>query len=31
VEESAPAVPPQQGVICIFPFNMIPSCTPGVP
>jgi hypothetical protein len=31
VEESAPAVPPQQGVICIFPFSMIPSCTPGVP
>jgi hypothetical protein len=24
-------LPPQQGVICIFPFNMIPSCTPGVP
>ncbi|MGY3589340.1 hypothetical protein [Bradyrhizobium sp. USDA 4350] len=24
-------LPPQQGVICIFPFNMIPTCTPGVP
>lgn len=24
-------LPPQQGPICIFPFNMIPSCTPGVP
>ena len=28
---SEPPLPPQQGVICIFPFNMIPSCTPGVP
>lgn len=24
-------LPPQQGVICIFPFSLIPSCTPGVP
>lgn len=24
-------LPPQQGPICIFPFNMIPKCTPGVP
>jgi hypothetical protein len=21
-------LPPQQGPICIFPFNMIPNCTP---
>ncbi|MCP1937372.1 hypothetical protein J2R95_003167 [Bradyrhizobium japonicum] len=25
------ALPPQQGVVCIFPFNLIPTCTPGVP
>jgi hypothetical protein len=24
-------LPPQQGPICIFPLNMIPNCTPGVP
>jgi hypothetical protein len=23
-------LPPQQGPICIFPFNMIPNCTPQV-
>jgi hypothetical protein len=28
---SEPPLPPQHGVICIFPFNMIPNCTPGVP
>lgn len=22
-------LPPQQGTICIFPFNLIPTCTPG--
>jgi hypothetical protein len=22
-------LPPQQGTICIFPFNMVPTCTPG--
>jgi hypothetical protein len=24
------ALPPQQGAICIFPFSMIPNCTPQV-
>jgi hypothetical protein len=25
-----PDLPPQQGPICIFPFSMIPNCTPQV-
>jgi hypothetical protein len=29
--DAGEALPPQHGVICIFPFNMIPNCTPGVP
>ena len=28
VVESADTLPPQQGVICIFPLNMIPHCKP---
>lgn len=33
VGEAVPdqTLPAQQGVICIFPFSLIPSCTPGVP
>ena len=38
VAESAAPLPPQQGVIeapaslsCIFPFNMVPNCTPEQP
>jgi hypothetical protein len=28
VEAPVETLPPQQGVICIFPFNMVPQCTP---
>lgn len=28
VAESEAPLPLQQGVICIFPFNMVPQCTP---
>ena len=28
VAESEAPLPPQQGVICIFPFSMVPNCTP---
>ncbi len=28
VAQSQEPLPPQQGVICIFPLNMVPQCTP---
>jgi hypothetical protein len=30
VDPPVAELPPQQGPICIFPFNMIPNCTPQV-
>lgn len=27
-EAPVETLPPQEGVICIFPFNMVPTCTP---
>lgn len=27
-QDAVETLPPQEGVTCIFPFNMIPTCTP---